>query len=430
MAIGGVVIQFRAEADQAKREVGQLSDKLRRVGDDGQDSSSKLGRLSTTMKVGLAAAATAAAAGLVGAGKAMVDCGIAAMEDAQAAGKLADVLGNIPGITQAMIDANAAWIDGMELATHISDDDLRQAMGRLATATGDVAEAQDLVALAADVATGRNISLQKATKLVEDAHNGNTKALERQMPWLDANRDGTITYAEAVKGLGDKYKGAAEKAANRDPWEKLKVIWGQLRESLGQFLLPILDELAAWFASKSNRDKLQYYIGQVADLSEQFGKWLVQAIKDVYKWASSAEGKKTIKDLSNLLGDLADVTKSVLGWFDKIDGYSWAFNTSGLASLASILREIETAAKNAKAAFDRLTGKGKSSGGGGGSWGSAPSPAPPPDPRTRSARAGNDPGATTSQPVSVLVTEEQIYRAVARLLLAGDARNGRRVLVA
>lgn len=82
-------------------------------------------------KAGYAAVALAA----VGAAKSMIDFGLEAVEDNKQAKNLARTLKTIPGVTQKLIDKNAAWIDSMEILTTVADTDLRNAMARLARAT-------------------------------------------------------------------------------------------------------------------------------------------------------------------------------------------------------------------------------------------------------------------------------------------------------
>jgi hypothetical protein len=233
-----------------------VGNELKRVDESAKNSGGSWKSFGKIAAAGIAGVAVAAAAGVAS----MVDFAQAAIDDNKAAETLAGTLKKLPGVTQKMIDTNADWIDSMELATGISDDKLRVAVGKLATATGDLEEAQSLASLAADVAVGRNLSLEAATKLLERAANGNTTALQKQMPWLDANRDGTLTLDEAVKGLTGRYQGAAEAASNRDPWEKLKTIWGQIKEQLGQFVIPLIEKFGEWFKKKENQEKIQDFI--------------------------------------------------------------------------------------------------------------------------------------------------------------------------
>lgn len=328
MSATNILINVGAQTSKA---VSNLQDVRKELGKVDTDAKKWSPSLKKSLNVA-AVAFTAVGAAAVGIGAAMVDFGKAAYDDALAAEGLADVLDKIPGVTQAMIDKNAAWIDSMELATAIADDDLRESIGKLAVATGDLGEAQELTALAADVAIARNISLDEATKNLEKAVGGNTNALKRQMPWLDKNRDGTVSVDEAVQGLTKAYGGAAKAASDRDPWEKLKTIWGQLREQLGQWLLPLIDRFADWFKNEQNQKKVKEFLDKMGDLSYELGEKLVPYLEDAY-------GK--FKEFVRWLGDEKNQ--------DKINDWIDAFKTT-----ARRLSDIASAAGAVASAFGRL----------------------------------------------------------------------------
>lgn len=325
MAIGGVVIQFRADADQARRDINKLTGSLKDVDSSARRTS---GSMSKIAKVGWAALAAGAVAGAA----ALYDFAKAAVADYQEAEKLARTLATIPGVTQSMIAANASWIDSMELATTISDTQFRESIARLAVATGDLGKAQELASLAADVAVGRNMSLLNVTKLLEKAAAGNTSMLKRQMPWLDANRDGTITFAEAIRGLTEAYGGAAEAAANNNPWGRIKVVWDQLKEALGQFILPLLQEFSDWFANEKNRAKIQEWIGKIGEWSRTIGEELLGKLQTFVAWLQSPEGQTAIAAWSANLRILGDAFGAVAGAIDRMMGW-WNKLPEGIRKL-------------------------------------------------------------------------------------------------
>ena len=125
MAIGGVVLNWAANTAKSVRDVDKLTSSLKR-----QDSAaSKLGGvLKGALKAGVVGIGVAA----VGAGIALVDMAKAAYSDQQAAAKLDRTLRRIPGVTKKAAAGAAAWVDQMELATLVSDDQLRAAFGQRA----------------------------------------------------------------------------------------------------------------------------------------------------------------------------------------------------------------------------------------------------------------------------------------------------------
>jgi hypothetical protein len=246
----------------------------------------------------------AAIGGVVALGGVMIDAANAAMEDKKQADNLVNTLKNIPGVTQAAIDKNAAWIDSMELATLVSDTDLRAAVGKLALATGDLADAQNLAKLATDVAAGSGKSYATVTDAMAKAAAGNTTQLTRMFPWLDKNNDGTVTLTEATEGLGEAYSGAAAKAAKNDPWKRMKVIWDQLYEAVGELLLPVIEKLGDWFADPKNRAAIGRMIDKVSELSREMGGKLVDAIRNLMEWLKDPANQRTLKNWAEGFADI------------------------------------------------------------------------------------------------------------------------------
>jgi hypothetical protein len=187
-------------------------------------------------------------------------------------------------------------------------------------ATGSLAKAQMLSALAADVATGRNLELSVVSKMLEKAAAGNTAMLKRQMPWLDLNKNGTITYAEAIKGLTARYKGAAKAAANRDPWKRIQVVWQQMKEALGQFILPLLQKLGDWFKDKKNRKGLEEWIAKVGEWSRSIGEKLLGKLQEFIGWLQSGAGQTAIANFTNSLKTIADAFGKIAGALDTLGG--------------------------------------------------------------------------------------------------------------
>ena len=95
----------------------------------------------------------------VGVGIAAKNLADAALEDAQSFEKFNRVLSGVPGVTDKVIASTDDWIATMQLATLVSDTDLRSALGKLALATGDVTKAQDLLTVAVDTSPSASVSV-------------------------------------------------------------------------------------------------------------------------------------------------------------------------------------------------------------------------------------------------------------------------------
>jgi hypothetical protein len=127
----------------------------------------------------------------------------------------------------------------MSIQAAVADDTLRPAFAQLARATGDVEKSTKLMSLALDVSAGTGKSLDVVVKALSRAvgPDGTTGALERLAP--------------AIKGASDPlaelerlFAGSAEKAANLDPYQRLNVALGEISESLGTLVVPLVEAFA------------------------------------------------------------------------------------------------------------------------------------------------------------------------------------------
>lgn len=206
------------------------------------DSTSKLGDRMT--KVGNIAGKVFAG-GLLLAGAAAVKAGNAAAEDEAAQSKLANTLRNAANASGAQVKSTEAWITAQGKALGVADDELRPALGKLAVATHDVAEAQKLSSLAMDVSAGSGKSLDQVTTALQKGVNGSVGGLSR-LGVATKNADGsTKSLKQITDELAKTYSGAAAKAADTTAGKqrKLKVQFGELQEQIGAKLLPVFSKL-------------------------------------------------------------------------------------------------------------------------------------------------------------------------------------------
>ena len=203
-------------------------------------------------KIGKAFAAAAAAAGA-----AAIAIGIesvkAAVADEKAQTQLALALENATGATTAQIAATEKTILKMSLATGITDDELRPALGRLVRSTGDTTEAQKLLALAMDVSTATGKPLEAVSNSLARGFDGNTTALGKLGVGLSAAELKSMSFEEVQGRLSDLFGGAA--AANAETYAgkiaRVQVAFGEAKETLGTALLPILGTLLDFINQKA-----------------------------------------------------------------------------------------------------------------------------------------------------------------------------------
>ena len=239
----------------------RASDKFDKVGRSASGSASKLKNFA---KVG----ALAVAAGAVVAGKALFDMGKAAAEDEKSQKMLATALKNSTGATKGQVKATEDWITKQGKALGVADDELRPALAKLASATGDVGKAQKLTSLAMDVSAGTGKSLKTVTEALQKAQNGSLGGLSR-LGVATKNADGsTKSLAEVTKELARVHEGQASKAANttEGKFGRLKLMFDETKESIGAKLLPMAGKLADWFMNK------------VVPAAGKLGDWIQQKL--------------------------------------------------------------------------------------------------------------------------------------------------------
>ena len=207
-----------------------------------------------TEKVGFAAqqAAKLAVIGFAALGASAAAAGAVLFKAAQAAAadqaaqvELANAIKASTTASDLQIKGLEEFVDKTQRATGVADDNLRPALGRLVRATGDVTKAQDLLNLSLDLSASTGKSVETVANAVAKAQEGSYGALAKLGVGYDA---ATLKAAgfEKVQGmLEERFGGsAAEKAATYEGVvARLKITLGELQESIGYKVLPILTKL-------------------------------------------------------------------------------------------------------------------------------------------------------------------------------------------
>jgi hypothetical protein len=233
--VGNILIKVGADAGQAVRELSTVDKALGST----QTTSEKMG-------AGLKKAALPAAAALGAIGVAALGAAKAAAADQAAQEHLAGVMERTAGATAATIKQTEDWISATSRATGVADDELRPAMETLVTATGDVGKAQKEMGAALDIAAASGKSVEDVSKAIALAHTGQTAKLEKLIPGLSKAAKESDNMAQIMGELSEKTKGAAAESAGTaaGQFKIFQVQVGELQESLGAALLPVITALA------------------------------------------------------------------------------------------------------------------------------------------------------------------------------------------
>lgn len=224
--------QFVQDMDKSKKEVDSFGDRAEKMG-----------------KMAAAAFAAAAVAAAAYAGKLAIEGVKAAIEDEAAQLRLANALKNVTGATNEQISAVEKQITKLSLANGVADDQLRPAYQRLATATGDLTEANDALTLALDISAATGKDLNAVSNALGKAYEGNTSSLARLGIGLSTAEIKSLGLDGTMKQLAKTFEGAATVQANTLEGQiaRLQVAFDEAKETVGAALLPTLQRLLDYF---------------------------------------------------------------------------------------------------------------------------------------------------------------------------------------
>jgi len=227
------------------------------------------------------------------------EAGKAAIADVKSQELLANALRNTMKATDDQIASVESVIKKYQFSASVADDELRPAYQKLALATKDTARASDLLGIALDVAAGTGKGLDIVSQAMAKSLAGSDTALLKLIPSLKGSKT-------PMEDLAKAFGGAAEKAANTDPYQRMKIIFNDLQETVGMALLPTLEKFAAYIASPEGQEKLNKFIELVTGLAGKFEILATFAIDNadaIVAWSGVLLGVGvTIKVLTTTLG--------------------------------------------------------------------------------------------------------------------------------
>ena len=182
----------------------------------------------------------------------------AAVADQKSQAILADTLRNVTNASDEQIASVEARIKAMQSEVAIADDELRPAYSKLVGALGDTDSAMTALSLATDVAAGTGKDLNTIAGALSKAFAGNRGAIDKLVPGLDKTKN-------VVEELSGRYSGLAKTAAENDPFTKLTVIFGELQEQLGTYLLPYLQAFTAYLTSEEGQIYMQNLVTNIGN---------------------------------------------------------------------------------------------------------------------------------------------------------------------
>lgn len=129
------------------------------------------------------------------------------------------------------------FVDDLQRATGVADDDLRPALQALVTATGNVTKAQDLLGLSLDISAATGRDLTAVSTALAKASNGQFMQINRltngaMNPAILATKDLSAVTAELERLYGGQAQASAETFAGK--LQILKIAYDELLEAFGE----------------------------------------------------------------------------------------------------------------------------------------------------------------------------------------------------
>ncbi|CAB4142566.1 hypothetical protein UFOVP437_22 [uncultured Caudovirales phage] len=186
----------------------------------------------------------------------------AAVQDAKSMEILSIAMQNTGKATAFTVKEAEDSIRAMSLEAAVADDVLRPAYQKLFIATGNVADSNRYLQVALDASAATGKDLDSVTQAMAKSLAGQDTALIKLIPSLRNAKD---PLAELEK----TFAGAATAAANLDPYQRMNVAFGEIQESVGTVLLPVLNDFADFLVASVPR--IQAFFAELLNPTTELG---------------------------------------------------------------------------------------------------------------------------------------------------------------
>jgi hypothetical protein len=343
MAVGSIVARILTQySDKGSKAATKDINKLGKSFDKFSRRSAKA--------FGVAAAASAAFAIKIG-----TDAVQAAIADQKSQALLATSLRNTTGATDGAIAGTETYITAMQKQFSVVDDDLRPAMARLAAATGSVSSAQSLLDTALNVSASSGADLATSVGAIIKATSGQFKALKSLVPSLSAATIKSKDFRKALEEVNKATAGAAATRAGTLEYRLagLRIAFGEILETLGYALLPIMERFATTISTKilpqleafisANKDELaasfqiaaNFAVGFL-EVAIKFGDWVSNNTGKVKALAVIIAGMFVVSGIASFLTMIGTITAAFALLASTATGaaIAAAFATGGVSAIA------------------------------------------------------------------------------------------------
>jgi hypothetical protein len=271
----------------------------------------------------------------------------AAIQDEKSMNLLALAMKNAGNATRDQVAQAEKSISKMQLQSAVADDELRPAFQKLFIATKDVTASNKLLQIALDASAATGKSLDSVSQAMAKSLAGSDTALLKLIPSLRGAKD-------PLAELERTFAGAAAEAANTDPYQRLNVAFGEIQESIGRQVLPVLERFATFMIDLT--PKIQAFFDNLNDPTTETGKSWANLSKALSNFGTTWTGVETKITGSSIFSFLVDGIAGVVNSLNALG----AIATGSFDSLQKLIQLDFAGSQNAmnKALEDaaRLTG--------------------------------------------------------------------------
>lgn len=207
------------------------------------------------------------------------------------------------GLSRALANAGAdpKWLGALEKQAdrvrrvfNKDDEDVKKGFTALITGGMSPAKALTQATLMADIAAKNKVSVEEAGKIIAKVYNGETKALKQMGVFIAETNDKRINAARGMQALIATQSGfAAANAATDAPWVRLALAWDEMKQTIGQRLLPVIEPMLSSLGNMLNAfigtSQFQSIIDKLSETVRYAISWIGALAKnfDFNKFGSS-----------------------------------------------------------------------------------------------------------------------------------------------
>jgi hypothetical protein len=229
-----MVIEIKADTGNLQAEMTKVKAQLESVGSTAKRESENTKGFAGALKS--LAGATAGFIAFAEVTKFFSEAGHAAVDNSKSLQIMALTMKNATGAGADQVEQTNKQIEALSSMSGVLASNIRPAFDILVRSTHDSSKALAMQKLALDVsaATGKDVST--VSMAMAKAYEGSNTALNRLVPSV---KNSTDKFGDLQKQMG----GAAQKAADADPYKRMSVALEQMQIVVGNALMPIMKAL-------------------------------------------------------------------------------------------------------------------------------------------------------------------------------------------